>query len=502
VTPRVVVVGLGPAGPDLTTVGAIERLAATPVRFLRTQRHPAAEPWSADPSFDHHYEAAATFDDVYAAIVEDLVAAAGEHGEVAYAVPGSPHVLERAVARLRDDPRVEVELVSGMSFLDLAWAHLGVDPVEASVRLVDGHRFAVDAAGATGPLLVAHCHAGHVLSEVKLAFEDDEPDLAVVLQRLGLPDQRVVEVPWAELDRAVEADHLTSVFVPRVGVPVAAEVVRFTELVRTLRERCPWDREQTHASLTRYVVEETYEVVEAIEGYDPETGEGVEALEEELGDLLFQVVFHAAIAAEAGAFTLADVARGIHDKLHRRHPHVFGDVEAADAAAVTAGWEQAKRDEKGRASVMEGIPKALPGLLYAHKVLSKADRIGAPTPEPVDPEGELGAVLLGLVAHARAQGIDAEAALRAATDRLRAEAMDFERSDGGGSTTGRIPTMKVTEKGQVTIPKDLRDALGIGAGTEVEFERRKDTIVVRKSDRGASRGRQLAERLKGRGMSR
>jgi uncharacterized protein YabN with tetrapyrrole methylase and pyrophosphatase domain len=174
------------------------------------------------------------------------------------------------------------------------------------------------------------------------------------------------------------------------------------------------------------VVEETYEVVEAIEGYDPETGEGVEDLEEELGDLLFQVVFHATIAAESGAFTLADVARGIHDKLHARHPHVFGGAEAADADAVAAGWEQAKREEKGRSSVMEGIPKALPGLLYAHKVLSKADRIGADVPVPVEPDGELGSVLLGLVAHARRQGIDAEASLRAATDRLRDEAMAHE----------------------------------------------------------------------------
>jgi len=429
--PRVVVVGLGPAGPDLTTVGAAERLAAAPHRFLRTHRHPAAEPWGDDRSFDHRYEQAATFDEVYAGIVEDLVAAAHEHGEVAYAVPGSPHVLERAVASLRVDERVEVELVPGMSFLDLAWAHLGVDPVEAGVRLVDGHRFAIDAAGATGPLLVAHCHAEHVLSDLKLAFDEDEPEVAVVLQRLGLPDQRVVEVPWAELDREVEADHLTSVFIPQVGVPVAAELVRFAELVRTLRERCPWDREQTHASLTRYVVEETYEVVEAIEGYDPDTGEGVEALEEELGDLLFQVVFHATIAAESGAFTLADVARGIHDKLHARHPHVFGDVEAADADAVAAGWEQRKREEKGRASVMEGIPKALPGLLYAHKVLSKAERIGAPTPEPVDPDGELGAALLGLVAHARVAGLDAEAALRAATDRVRDAAMAQEAAEAG-----------------------------------------------------------------------
>ncbi len=430
--PRVVVVGLGPGGPDLTTVGAVARLATLEHWKLRTRRHPAADPFAERPSFDELYESADTFDDVYRAIAEDLVAGAHRYGEVGYAIPGSPFVLERAVALLLADDRVEVELVPGMSVLDLAWAHLGVDPVEAGVRLVDGHRFAIDAAGATGPLLVAHCHANHVLSDLKLAFEDDEPESAIVLQRLGLPDQHVVEVAWADLDRAVEADHLTSVFVPSVATPVASELVRFAELVRTLRERCPWDREQTHATLTRYVVEETYEVVEAIEGYDPDTGDGVEALEEELGDLLFQVVFHATIAAESGAFTLADVARGIHDKLHRRHPHVFGDA-AGDDASITRTWEEIKREEKGRDSVLDGIPKALPSLLYAHKVLSKAERIGSPVPDPadpalVDPEGELGSALLALVAHARREGIDAESALRRATDRLRDAAMRHEAS--------------------------------------------------------------------------
>lgn len=436
--PSVVVVGLGPAGPDLTTTGAVERLHSIEYRWLRTRRHPAAEPFAHWDSFDHVYEHEATFDDVYRTIIDELVDAAQRHGQVAYAVPGSPHVLERTVALLVTDDRIETEIVPGMSFLDLSWARLGIDPVEAGVRLVDGHRFAVDAADATGPLLVAHCHAGHVLSDIKLAYDDDEPESAVVLQRLGLPDEAVTEVSWADLDRAVTADHLTTVYIPEVTAPVAAELVRFDQLVHTLRQRCPWDREQTHASLTRYVVEEAYEVVDAIDGYDPETGDGAEHLEEELGDLLFQVVFHATIAAETGAFTLADVARGVHDKLERRHPHVFGpDVSAngtaADADAVIAGWEQAKRVEKGRASVMDGIPPGLPALAYAHKVLSKADRIGAETPAPVVPDGDLGDVLLGLVAHARAGGIDAEAALRSAVSRLRSTAMATEAQTGTDS---------------------------------------------------------------------
>src|SRR5213079_2455750 len=150
-----------------------------------------------------------------------------------------------------------------------------------------------------------------------------------------------------DLDRDIEPDHLTSLYLPALAPPVASEVARFAELVATLRLRCPWDREQTHQSLTRHLLEETYEVLEAIESLP----EGVHHLEEELGDLLFQIVFHAALAAEEGAFTLADVARGIHDKLVHRHPHVFGDVAAHSADQVLANWEQIKQAEKGRASV-------------------------------------------------------------------------------------------------------------------------------------------------------
>lgn len=413
--PRVVVVGLGPAGPNLTTPEATDRLRSLERWTLRTRRHPAAQVHEDAPSYDHLYEGAATFDEVYRSIVDDLVAGALAHGEVGYAIPGSPFVLERAVADLRADPRVEVEVVVGMSFLDLAWGHLGIDPVEAGVRLVDGHRFAIDAAGATGPLLVAHCHARHVLSDIKLAYEEDEPDEVLVLQRLGLPDETVERVAWADLDRDVDADHLTSIFLPAVRSPVANELVRLDELVRTLRRECPWDREQTHRSLQRFALEETYEVLEAIDAYEPDTGEGVEDFEEELGDLLFQVFLHAVIAAEDGAFTLADVARGIHDKLERRHPHVFGDAGDAD---LIADWERIKREEKGRSSILDGIPRALPALALADKVLSKAGRVGLDPVAPIEFDGELGSVLLAHVARARALGIDAESALRAAVARL------------------------------------------------------------------------------------
>ena len=416
-TGRVVVVGIGPGGADLVTAGALDAISRVATRFVRTTRHPSASVVGAATSFDDLYEQGETFDDVYRSIVEALVAAASASGEVLYAVPGSPRVLERTVDWLLADGRVEVEVVPGMSFLELAWVRLGVDPLELGVRLVDGHQFAVAAAGERGPLLVAHCHNRRVLSDIKLAIDLDGPPITVV-QRLGLPDEAIFTVERPELDRSFEPDHLTSLWMPDAAAPVASAVARFDELVHTLRAECPWDREQTHSSLTRHLLEETYEVLDAIAALDPSTGDGYDHLEEELGDLLFQVVFHTTLAAEEGAFTLADVADGIHDKLVARHPHVFG--------GEAVPWEELKKAEKGRASVFDGIPASLPGLLYALKVIGKAESVGV----PITAGDDLGDDLLALVARARTAGIDPEVALRAAASRLEATARAAEREAG------------------------------------------------------------------------
>jgi tetrapyrrole methylase family protein/MazG family protein len=429
VHPTVVVVGLGPAGPELLTTAAVEAIASIPNRYLRTTRHPAAAAISAAASFDEVYESAASLDDVYAGIVDALAEAAAEHGTVLYAVPGSPLVAERTVELLRADRRVVVRLVPALSFLDLTWAALGVDPLAEGVRMVDGRRFAVEAAGERGPLLVAQCDSRQVLSDIKLSVDDDSvvwrpPGRGgdvIVLQRLGLPDESVTTVAWADLDKNVEPDHLTSIYLPAGAPPVAREVARFAELVRTLRARCPWDREQTHRTLTRHLLEETYEVLEAIEALPvkvdaDDADDAFGHLEEELGDLLFQVVFHATLGAEEGRFTLADVARGIHDKLVHRHPHVFAGVQADTPAEVVSNWEQIKRDEKGRSSIMDGIDEALPSLLYAHKVQRKAASVGL---EPVAGDDGPGAELFALVDRCRRAQVDPEAALRATAARFR-----------------------------------------------------------------------------------
>lgn len=419
--PRIDVLGLGPAGPDLLTAHALGLIAQVEHRYVRTARHPAATAVGGT-ALDHHYETQASFEAVYEAIVDELVAAAAEHGHILYAVPGSPRVAEQTVELLARRDDVEVAVHPALSFLDLAWVALGIDPIEAGVRVVDGHRFAVDAAGERGPLLVAQCHSSQVLSDIKLAVDDPGDVRVTVLQRLGGPDESIFEVDWTDLDRNVAADHLTSLYIPQLATPVAAEFARFDELVRRLRQDCPWDAEQTHASLRRYLLEESYETLEALDSLADGTDSPVELadryadLEEELGDLLYQVFFHSILATEQGWFTVADVARRIHDKLYERHPHVFGDVELT-LDELSVHWEEAKRAEKDRASVMDGIPAALPALIYATKVQKKALAIGAAAVDPLagvtaTDDAAIGELLFAAVALARTQGIDPESALR------------------------------------------------------------------------------------------
>jgi len=460
---RVVVVGLGPAGADLLVSAARAALEAVDPsrRFTRTARHPAAADLVAAGvelrSCDDIYETANSAEEVYRAISERLLAAA-EAGDVALAVPGSPAVGERTVALLRRTLGERLVIVPGLSFAELAWTRLGIDPTDGA-HLSDGQ--SLPTALPAGPLLISHCHSRLVLSDVKLALSERlAPEAPVtVLQRLGLADEAVTILPLAELDRAVEPDHLTAVFadLPPGGPGAAWE--RLVTLIERLRAPggCPWDAEQTHHSLARHCIEEAYEVIEAIEalpacapgGPDPVPDGAYQALEEELGDLACQVVFHATFAREAGAFTITDVLDGVHDKLVRRHPHVFGTVEVSGADEVLANWEQIKRAEKGRSSLMDDVPQGLPSLLYAHKLYRKAAAAGlgfgttaeardralaalAAVPDGADGAGgdiepAVGEALAALVYLARSAGLDAETALRGWAGRFRARFQALER---------------------------------------------------------------------------
>ncbi len=449
VKPRVVVVGLGPAGADLLLPAARAALERVPLRFVRTARHPAVDDLAADgidlEPLDLLYDAADDLDTVYAAIADRVVETARERGELVYAVPGSPTIAERSVELIRA-AGIDVELIPGISFVDLAWWRLGIDPMHGA-RVVDGRAFAIDAAGSSGPMLVAQCDSLIVCSDVKLALLETLPadHEVTVLQRLGLPDERVFTVALEDVDREVEPDHLTSLFVDTGRAAVGPELARLLALTERLRGPggCPWDQAQTHHTLRRHVLEEAYEVVEAIELLPADAPAGdipigaYDALEDELGDLLFQVMIQSVLASEAGAFTVADVARAVHTKLVRRHPHVFGDVRVNDASEVVANWEQIKKGEKDDQSLVAGVTAGLPSLIAAQKLFRKGASIGLEPDVPLadavqqlsvaaGPEFEtaLGSVLAAVVAIGRERDIDAESALaswaRRYKDRFRA----------------------------------------------------------------------------------
>jgi tetrapyrrole methylase family protein/MazG family protein len=469
--PRVVAAGLGPAGPELVPPQVLEAARGASSVLARTERHPALRALRGlrrVECLDSCYTQAATLDAAYRAIVERVIAAAIAAAEadagayVLYVVPGSPVVAERTVAMLRRDARVRTELVHAPSFLDLAWERLGIDPLVEGVRLVDAASFAEEAAGDRGPFLVAQLDAAELLAELEVVLGrwgsegSDAPEpTVVVLKHLGLEDELVVERPASALVGWLEPDQLTSIYVPRLSAPLGHELMALHELVATLRTRCPWDREQTHGSLARHLLEEAHEALEAIDevaGSEPDPpSAAIEHLKEELGDLLVQVHFHAVLAEERGRFDMADVARAVQEKLVRRHPHVFGDATARTPEEVATRWERIKREEEGR-DTASGVPRSLPALAQAAKLMRK-DRRLLHAGRPVSVLGPLGGsaleaaflgrrvvggdatetvgdLLLATAALAAARGVDPEQALRRRVRSLVAKATPREHREG------------------------------------------------------------------------
>jgi tetrapyrrole methylase family protein/MazG family protein len=452
---RLDVVGLGPAGSEHLTKGTLELLAGAGAVFLRTSRHPAAKAvFELRPdatSFDECYESAEAFEELYMLIAERLLQNARQVATV-YAVPGSPAVAERSVELLRQKAvgsGVEVVVHPAVSFLDLAFERTGLDPATGGLRIIDAAFFARQAAGQSGPFLVVQAWSRQILSEVKLALEEPAPgQRAVVLHHLGLPDEVVAEVTWADLDR-FEPDHLTSIFVPDLARAPGAELVSLASTVAELRRRCPWDRAQTHRSLERHLMEESFEALEALDALGEDARKAgaaeVEHVEEELGDLLCQVVFHATLAEEEGLFVLADVARRLEEKLVSRHPHVFGDETADSAAHVAANWERAKDRQLNRTHLFEGIPLALPSLARAEKFERKLKSAGLGYPvgssestgvlPPATDEDSLGELLFDLVRRAASEGADAEGALRRRLSQVAAHVLSLEQAAAANGTS-------------------------------------------------------------------
>ena len=354
--PEIVIGGLGPGSKDLVS-DAVHQLTRTHTTFLRTRKHPSADAFGELDSFDHLYESHRSVAEVYEAITERLVLEAIERGKIGYLVPGSPLIAERTVDLLRQRKEVSVEVLPCVSFLDLVWERLRVDPVGRRVTIVDGQRFETEVAGLTGPLLVVQCDNRFVLSDIKLSLEVENPPKVTVLQRLGLDEEAIFEVEWENLDREFEPDHLTSLWIPELPLsgPVGS-MVELYALVRRLRSECPWDRDQTASSLIPGLLEEANEVVEAIELIERDEG-ALDGLIEELGDLLFHIMMQGAIGEERQTFDIGDVASGIRDKMIRRHPHIFDrdpDTPMPSKEQLAEQWAAIKATEAAEAKRTRG----------------------------------------------------------------------------------------------------------------------------------------------------
>ncbi len=448
----IIIAGLGPGSFKHITLETWELLTSGKTVLLRTAKHPCVAALKTHgvsfTSFDYLYEQAEDFGSLYQQIATAVLEMAKREQDIVYAVPGSPLVAEKTVELIcsqAKDAGIDLVVIPAMSFLEVLYTRLGVDPING-VTILDAADLSQLPPELETGLIITQVYSRQVASDAKLALMEyygDEYQVTVV-RHLGLPEEQITKVMLFELDRLDGIDHLTSVYVaPRPARSKVFSLDPVAQVMARLRGSggCVWDIEQTHPSLRRYIVEEVYEVLEAIDLADSVK------LCEELGDLLLQIIFHARIAEESGEFTMQDVVDTVTEKMIRRHPHVFGDITVRDAAEVVVNWEQIKRREKPgeRPGVLDGIPVGLPTLMAAYKLQAKAAKVGfdwediAPVWDKVTEElgelreaaalpeaqraekteDELGDVLFAVVNLARFMGIDPEAALNRTNNKFR-----------------------------------------------------------------------------------
>lgn len=378
------IVGLGPGAKEALTIGTISELEKNKNIFLRTEKHPTVEYLKEKNikfvTYDDVYETMESFDEVYLNIAEDLINKHKEVGELIYAVPGHPLVAERSVfnlVQLCNENNIEYKVIPAVSFIDAMMESLMIDPIEG-LKVIDAFDINNQVLDKRIGTIITQVYNPLIASEVKLKLLEqynDETEI-IYVRAAGIEGQESIrKIPLFELDMQEDIDYLTSIYIPK-DLNNKKDFNDLLNIIEILRgdDGCPWDKEQTHESLKKALVEESYEVIDAIDQDDDNS------LIEELGDVLLQVVFHASIGKEDGYFDIGDIIGGICNKMISRHPHVFGDSSGLKSSEdVVIKWDDLKKKEKGYESIteeMNGITKGLPSLLRAHKVQEKAKQVG------------------------------------------------------------------------------------------------------------------------------
>lgn len=407
------IVGLGPTNEKDLTVKALEAIHDESKKFLRTEAHDAVAYFHSHhipyKSYDYLYETLDDFDAIYRAIADDLLEAAKTE-DISYFVPGHPLIAEKTVVYLlEEDPSIDI--VDGLSFIEPVLAAVKKDPIDG-MKIINGDDFTDLDFDLHVDTIVTQVYNLRIAGELKLALAElygDEHEV-FVLSHAGHEDKAFVEKrPVYMLDRFDDYGYETSLFIP--ATDAYKDVKDVIRLIRRLRgpEGCPWDGKQTHESMKAHLIEEAYEAAYAIDCKDDF------AMEEELGDVLFQVVFHAELAAQEGTFTLASLSEALVEKMIRRHPHVF--------KGGASDWEAMKSKERGEQSLAEKLRhyEGLPALMRGQKILSRLPKeaLHSSVLDGMDEDSRrIVEGLIKLLIDAEHFGIDAESALATALGRL------------------------------------------------------------------------------------
>ena len=469
----ITILGLGPGKSEKITREAWEILNSTQELYLKIKQDMYTK-WLPENiniySFDAYYGRSKDINEIVDEIAKDVVELGKRPGGVVYAVPGHPLVTEATTPKIVEKAKIlgiPVNIIEGISSLESTLRALEISQLENLV-MID----ALEIASLhhihyppSIPALITQIYTKEIAAETKTVLLNSFPKghIVTLIHFAGTENEILEKMALGELDLTEEISWMTNLYVPPLEKETSFE--NFQETIAHLRapDGCPWDKEQTHRSLRANLLEETYETLAAIDDED------YEAMAEEFGDLLLQIVLHAQIGNEEGIFSMEDIVKGINNKIVHRHPHVFGDLTVKNVDGVMVNWEKLKAEErknnkkKKDDGLMDSVPTILPSLELAQEYQGRVARVGFDWPDiegvlkkveeeyvevqkadsEIEIDNEIGDLLFSVVNLARWLNVNAESALRVASNRFKNRFKHIE--EHARKTEKELSDMTLTE---------------------------------------------------------